>query len=211
MLNAYRADFEQQASKEEVDAMKRTIAQLDGVERFGLQVGDALPHFSLSAIDGTTCDSKALLKKGPLVVQFFRGGRCPYCNLHLRALQHIYHDFQALNTTIIGVSSDWLDDMACVLQTAGITFPIVHDDSNKLAQQMGVCFRVDEKECIVPATFVVGQDGVIFTAFRNADFTVRKEPADVLEDVRTVMEDRKTMKQQHALEHEAPQSADICG
>ena len=79
-----RVPAERQAIMERhIDRLRRTIAQVT------LKVGDRAPAIVLKNAKGTTVDVGTLLKKGPVVVTFYRGGWCPYCNLELKAYQAI--------------------------------------------------------------------------------------------------------------------------
>jgi peroxiredoxin len=192
MLDALRADFENQASPEQLQEFHSVIGALDGAPAFGLQPGDTAADFSLPSGTGATVSLRELLAKGPVVLQFFGSGRDPYNNIHLRALDRIYADILSLGADIVGISAEDHDELARNAETTGIRYPLLHDENHAIAQKYGTVFRVnDGTEIALPATFVVGKDGVIFSAFRNADFTKRKEPVEVYDELRVLVDDGK--------------------
>ena len=93
-LDAFKADFVGgklafKPTKERLDAMARATAELieSGQAQRAKKAGDAAPEFSLKDPEGNPVTSRDLLSKGPLVISFYRGVWCPYCNLELQALQ----------------------------------------------------------------------------------------------------------------------------
>jgi hypothetical protein len=88
-LDALRAEFVRSAPPgraalydAKVDELRRTFP----IEK-ALKTGDHAPDFTLPNPSGRAVSLSALLRSGPAVVTFYRGGWCPYCNLQLRAYQ----------------------------------------------------------------------------------------------------------------------------
>src|SRR5215470_12745372 len=95
-LAEYRAGWYRRVPAERQAIMERHIDQLRGsIGRTMLKVGDRAPAIVLENASGATVDVGALLKKGPVIVTFYRGGWCPYCNLELKAYQEILPEIVA--------------------------------------------------------------------------------------------------------------------
>jgi len=167
-----------------------------------LKVGDEAPDFDLDSLDGTEYDLHDLLKKGPVVISFYRGGWCPYCNLELRALNKIYPEIKAKGAELIAISPEMPDRASVTANKNTLAFPLLYDRKAKVADEYNLVFELDDSlkpiyksfgidleqvngdddwELPVPATYVVGQDRKIKFAFADVDYKNRAEPADILE------------------------------
>jgi len=112
-LDAFKADFE--AGKPPynvpysmIEIMHRATAELiaSGAAQRALKVGDRTPNFALKDQTDAVVSSKDLLAQGPLVVSFYRGVWCPYCNMELQALQAASPEFEKLGAKLVAISSD---------------------------------------------------------------------------------------------------------
>jgi hypothetical protein len=110
-LDAFKADFEAgktpySVPRSVIEVMHRATAELkaSGAAERAKKVGDKAPAFSLKDPEGKTIASKDLLAKGPLIVSFYRGVWCPYCNIELRALQAALPAFEALGAGLVAIS-----------------------------------------------------------------------------------------------------------
>lgn len=178
-----------------------------GVENRALKVGAKAPPFRLRSSEGERVSSSDLLTKGPLVVSFYRGGWCPFCSLELRAWERHLGDLQALHAGFVAISPEVAQKGAETAKSKQLSFPVLNDEGFRVCEQFGLVFKLSpeaiglhrdfgvdlpainggsEWRLPVPATFVVGRDGVIRWAFVNADYTKRAEPADVLNVLRTM-------------------------
>jgi len=161
------------------------------------QVGQKFPDFTLSDATGKQVSSASLLAKGAILISFYRGEWCPFCNLELRALQKVLPEFEAKGVTLVAVSPELPDTSLSTKEKLELTFPVLSDVGNKLAKQLGIVwqqpealrpfltgFGIDWKhrygnesfQVPVPATFLVGKDGVVRNSFIDADYTKRLEP-----------------------------------
>lgn len=165
-------------------------------------VGEAFPSFSLPSAGGAAIDSESLLASGPLVVSFYRGGWCPYCNLELRSLQSMLADIRGLHAELVAVSPQLPEETLATATRADLGFPLLTDTGNSLAAHLGLTFQLPEGVADIyrsmgvdlvringstswtlpmPATYIVNSNGVIVDAFINPDYRVRREPADIIE------------------------------
>ncbi|MEM9363010.1 MAG: peroxiredoxin-like family protein [Bacteroidota bacterium] len=200
-----------------MDRMPLSIIQTfnDGIEKIkaiglkekALQVGDVVPHFSLTDHNGKSVKLTDLHQLGYLVLNFYRGGWCPYCNMELREYERLRGDFEKADTNIVAISAE-LPELA--LQTTEknvVTFPILTDKDAKFMKDLGIVFQLDEKtkkdyegfgmdftqihgnenyELPVPAVYIIDTNKkIVFTHF-EADYTTRIEPSEVLRAIKTL-------------------------
>ena len=179
------------------------LAQLaDSGVAFGLAVGDAAPDFTLPSAAGAVINLRELLTHGPVVLTFYRGEWCPYCNLQLRSLQAYLPLFREAGATLVAVSSQAPDNSLTMSEKHSLGFPVLSDADQRVIAAYKVQFEVDGDlrelqvdvfnsdprahnadgsfNLAVPATFVIGTDRTIAARFVSADFRTRVEPADVL-------------------------------
>lgn len=173
---------------------------LDGVAR----PGDILPALALPNAVGETVDLRALAALGPLVISFYRGGWCPYCNLELRSYQQRLGDFDRLGATLVAVSPETPDDTFDTAQKNALAFEVLSDVEGRLADALGIRFQLTpairalyEKfghdlptrngdgrwSLPMPATFVVAKGGVIASVFADPDYRTRLDPEQALSAV----------------------------
>ncbi len=211
-LDAFKADFE--AGKPPynvpysvIETMHRATAELvtSGAAPKALKAGDTLPAFSLADPDGNPVSSTDLLARGPLVISFYRGVWCPYCNMELQALEEALPKFRELGASLVAISPQNPINSRKSVRQNNLTFPILSDPHNDVAASFGLRFEMQDylidlykslKNDLpsfngdpswtlpMPARFVVGQDGVILYAEVNPDYTRRPEPEDMLPALR---------------------------
>ncbi|QIB33075.1 peroxiredoxin-like family protein [Ancylobacter pratisalsi] len=211
-LDAFKADFQAgkppyNVPRSVIETMHRATAELvaSGAAQRALKAGDRIPAFTLVDPDGNAVSSASLLSKGPLVISFYRGVWCPYCNMELQALQEALPKFQELGASLIAISpQNPVNSRKSVRQNA-LSFPILSDPHNDVAAAFGLRFAlpdylVDLYKSLkndlpafngdpswtlpMPARFVVAEDGTILYAEVNPDYTRRPEPVDMLPALR---------------------------
>ena len=201
-LSAKRAAFETRAT----DEMKRIYAEgIASVENSGIlrsakQVGDTAIFFTLRDASGTRVELKQLLANGPVVLTWYRGGWCPYCDLTLARLQEELPKFKSAGATLIALTPERPDSSLTTAEKNNLEFEILSDAGNGVARQYGVVFKLTDEvaksyqesfglhefngdasnELPLAATYVIGTDGVITYAFLHADYRERAEPRDIL-------------------------------
>ena len=170
-----------------------------------LQVGDAAPDFVLPDALGNAVTLADLRAQGPVVLSFYRGAWCPYCNLELQLLQQALPDIRALGATLVAISPQTPDNSLTLAEKHGLAFPVLSDAGNTVARRFGLVFTVPAAlrgvydklgidiaahngdgsfELPVPGTYVVGRDGTIAFAYANVDYTRRVATAEILEALR---------------------------
>ena len=193
-----------------LDMILKTSAELieQNLETRALKKGDTLPSFELADALGQKRSSDQLLKSGPMVISFYRGGWCPYCHLELRALQKALPEIKANNTTLLAISPELPNHSLTTQEKNELKFPVLSDPDNQVAKKFGLVFELDNKlvplfkenfnwdlvaingtqkvELPIPATYVVDREGIIQFAFVQSDYTQRAEPERILEILRKI-------------------------
>lgn len=170
-------------------------------------VGDKAPEFRLPNVKGGDTTLSELLESGPVVLSFYRGGWCPFCNLEFKALHDKLPEMQALGATLVGISPEALAVSQQTAQDNALEFEVLSDEGNRVARDYGLVMVVDEAirphymqwgidiptangdetfELPVPATYVIDQSGVIRAAHVDKDYTKRMEPADIVAALRAL-------------------------
>lgn len=212
-LDAFKADFIAARPPEVRAIMERATAELiaSGAAGCALKAGDRAPAFTLEAQDGTLVSSADLLAKGPLVMSFYRGVWCPYCNMELQALEAARGEFEAAGAKLVAISPQNRVNSRKSVRENGLNFPILSDAGNAVAAAFGLRFALpdylvdlyrllgnllpnfngdDSWTLPMPGRFVIGSDGVIAYAEVNPDYTRRPEPADMLPAIRRAAANR---------------------
>ncbi len=167
----------------------------------GLEVGDKAPDFTLSNALGESVTLSKLLANGPVVLTFYRGEWCPYCNIQLRHLEQALPNFEKLNATLVAVSPQAPDHALSLTEKYELKFQVLSDVDQAVARGYRVQFTLGgdledlqvnvfhndpglqnadgTRSLPVPATFVIDRQGVVQAAFVDADWRVRVVPEDV--------------------------------
>ena len=182
-----------------LDVTRRLVES--GIADNSLKVGDKVPDFNLPNAAGEEVRLKELLDKGPVILNFYRGGWCPYCNLELNAYQKHLPDINELGASLVAISPQTPDNSLSTAEKDDLKFQVLSDVGNKVANQFGLVFKVpselqeiynnfgitlpkfngDESwELPMPGTYVIDKDGTVSYAFADADYTKRAEPDEVI-------------------------------
>lgn len=209
-LDAFKADFETtKAPPEAVAVMRRATAELvaSGQAQRALKAGDRAPAFNLPDTEGVMVSSAALLSAGPLVVTFYRGVWCPYCNMDLQAIEAAAGDIRALGASLVAISPQTPPNSRRSRRENGLSFPILADEGGAVAAAFGLRFRLPDDLIALyggfgvdlptlnadptwtlpmPARYVIGADGVIAYSEVNPDYTRRPDPEELLPALRAL-------------------------
>jgi peroxiredoxin len=207
-LDAFKVDFEAgkppySVPRSVIETMHRATLELiaSGAAQGARKAGDVAPSFSLKDPEGNVVDSTELLKRGPLVLSFYRGVWCPYCNMELQALEAAKPEFDRYGASLIAISPQTAPNSRKSVRQNNLTFPILSDANGKVAAAFGLRFELPDylvelyknlKNDLptfnddpswtlpMPARYVIGQDGVILYSEVNPDYTRRPEPEDMI-------------------------------
>ncbi len=206
-LAEYRAGWYQRVPAERQAIMQRHIDELraGAIVRTMVKVGDRAPPIVLKSAKGTIVDVGVLLKKGPVIVTFYRGGWCPFCNLELKAYQELLPEIAAAGASLVAISPEKPDDTLSTAEKNALRFDVLSDVGQKVGRAFGLVYEFTEElkqayygfnldvparngtpgEWALPlsATYVVDRDGSIIYAHTDVDYRDRADPLDVLKVV----------------------------
>ena len=191
------------------NVMQRSTRELQKINLSdnALKSENELPSFELPDIHGKTVKSDDLLKDGPLVISFYRGGWCPYCNMELRALQNILPQIKEAGAQLVAISPETPDNSLSTAEKNELTFKVLSDIDNAYAKELGLVFQMPEDlqevyhsfnlhvdqhngnedyELPMPATYVVDKNGEVIFDFVLEDYTYRLEPDEILKALKTI-------------------------
>jgi peroxiredoxin len=170
-----------------------------------LAVGSCAPDFELQNQDDQRVSAKELRATAVLVICFFRGRWCPFCVGQLEAMNQVLPEIRAAGGTLLAISPQTVRQSSLMAEQHKLNFPLLSDHQNQLARQFGLVYRVpeyqqsvyrrvfvnlplvngdDSWELPIPATYVVGRQGRLYYASLNSDYSVRAEPAELLDRLR---------------------------
>ncbi|MDF1793769.1 MAG: peroxiredoxin-like family protein [Thalassobaculaceae bacterium] len=190
-------------SADDWDVIDGSIADLatTGIRNAVPTPGAAAPAFALPNALGRTVSSADLLARGPLVVKFYRGAWCSYCNVEVRALMGVLDEIRSLGADMVAITPELPDQIATLQEKHDLKFEVLSDLGNAIARQYGLVWTLPQRvrafyakigldlersngdaswELPIPGNFVVAQDGTILDVFAEPDYRIRQEPADVV-------------------------------
>ncbi|GMR18288.1 MAG: peroxiredoxin-like family protein [Gammaproteobacteria bacterium] len=173
----------------------------------GLNIGEAAPDFSLSDATGKQVNLSTLLKQGPVVLVFYRGAWCPFCNMHLHVLNESLPQFKKLGAQLVAVTPQMPDKSAEQLKNAGYPFIVLSDLDSDVMKAYRLYYEMDKKlvkvykklgldvaifngpgryVLPVPGTFVIDSKGIVRARHATTDYTQRMEPADIIKALKKI-------------------------
>lgn len=217
LIQAFRSTFPPEINTL-VELGAGEISSMPIVEN-ALKAGDKAPDFTLKNYDGAARTLAGYLRAGPLVLTFYRGLWCPYCNLQLAAYNARYADIKALGANLVAIASEGPDGAEAIKDSnlpqetkdtiiSRPAFDVLHDANTSVARQFGVAFTLPESHRKLlelfkvnvekangdntyafadPATYVIGQDGVIAWAYIPNNYRKRAEVDDILAQLRLLL------------------------
>jgi peroxiredoxin len=206
-ITRFTAAMAERAPREVLATLGVEIEKLaaSGIAERALQVGARAPDFALPEARGATIELKALLARGPVVVTFYRGSWCPFCDLQLRAYQAVLGEIHALGAELVAISPQTPDYALTDVDRKQLAFPVLSDVRNQVARRYGLVFKLSETlqqlqagfgnplpkfngddswETPMPGTFVLDRSGVVRLAHVDPNYMVRLEPAAIIAALR---------------------------
>lgn len=203
ILDEKKANFEAKADEVKKTAYKEGIEAVEksGIVSSAKQVGDTAPNFTLTNAVGNPVMLSDYLKKGKVVLTWYRGGWCPYCNLTLHQLQEELPNFKAEGANLIALTPELPNKSITTAEKNDLKFEVLSDIGNTVAKEYGIVFKLTDvvagmynkgfdmngyngdtsNELPLAATYIIGQDGKIEYAFLDADYRNRAEPSELTE------------------------------
>ncbi len=188
------------------DIMRTAIRQLESttILEQALKTGDIIPEIRLSNANGEIIDIRSILKKHKVVLAFYRGAWCPYCNLELRALQNALPEIEAKGAKLVAISPQTPDNTLTTVEKNELSFEVLSDVDGIVGRKMKLIytlpselvelyksFKIDlkksngnlENELPIAATYIVEQDGNISYHFLAEDYKLRADPEDIIKSL----------------------------
>lgn len=160
-----------------------------------LKVGDKAPAFTGVDINGKKMELQSLLAKGPVVVVFYRGQWCPFCNKYVKALQDSIAVMEKKGATLVAVTPESPENAKKMVEKNGLSYAVISDNQHAIMDAFGVSFAPSDQAIQkmkgwgldlaaanaagngailpVPATYVIGKDGTIKFVHYNPDYKQR--------------------------------------
>jgi peroxiredoxin len=192
-------EFARRAFEDELDRLRMMRVAEDG-----LGIGDYLPDFELQGVDGRVWRSSEVLDRGPLVLAFFRGGWCPYCDVTMAALDRASAALRALGATVLGIMPGTIEHVRQAASLRGLAYPLLSDPRNEYASLSGLTYDLSPDHIRihvarhrdlpqlhgdtrwrlpVPAVFVVEPSGRVVFAFSDADPSRWPDPGELIDSL----------------------------
>lgn len=183
-------------------------------ETQGLRVGSKAVDFIMTDQNGQSIQLKKLLTKGPVILKWYRGGWCPYCNLELKAFADKYEAIKERGASLVAISPEVPEKQVETADENKVPFSIISDIDNKIGREYDLVYTLDKTtaeryessfglssyngntkaELPLPATYIIDTDGIIKYAFINTDYTKRADINEVMEELSKLTPQKKCCK-----------------
>jgi peroxiredoxin len=207
-LAAYTANIIKRVGAEQAEVLFRgQIGEAGRVAGKALRRGQVSPRFALPSATGAIVSLEERLSYGPIIVTFYRGGWCPYCNIALRALQSRLPEIKSLGGSLIAISPEVPDQSLSTTEKPAPEFDVLSDSDKSVARLFGLVYRnsdavrerlqafgrdlvahngTDRWELPITATYVINQEGLIVFDHVDADYRERLDPATIVNAVASI-------------------------
>lgn len=202
-LNEKKNAFLEKASAEKIEIYDAGIQEIRDAKIIdnAIQKGDNAIDFSLNNAANESVNLKELLKNGPVILTWYRGGWCPYCNITLHYLQEQLPEFKKYNAQLVALTPELPDKSLSTKEKHQFDFEVLSDLDNKIAKEYGIVFKLNDQvstiynqnfnlneyngnennELPLAATYIINTDGKIVYSFLDADYRNRAEPSELIE------------------------------
>lgn len=201
-LKEFNNNFKENAPKEVQEEMIKAHQELlnKKIGEEALKIGETFPMFKFK---NAHLDEKSLDElfegKDHLIISFYRGGWCPYCNLELKALQDNLEKFREQGANLVAITSETPDNSLETSEKNNLTFEVLTDKNSELSKAINIAFDLPENlrtlyeqfgidvvkhnggyNLQIPATFIINKDLKVLYSFVDTDYTVRLDPSEIL-------------------------------
>ena len=202
-IEQFNNELATQVPQEVLEAFGKSIKDLKtkNIEEKSIKLGVIMPDFSLPNAKNEIIHSKEILKSGKMIIAFYRGSWCPYCNLELKALQENLSKINDKKVSLVAISPQSPDNSLSIIEKHNLTFEVLTDKDNTFAKQLGIIFELqdfvlpfynalginlssfnknDDNSLPIPAVFVVNENGIIIYKFADANYMNRIDIDELL-------------------------------
>lgn len=171
----------------------------------GLFINSKAPEFKLKDQSGVEVALKDLRKKGPVVLLFYRGNWCPFCNRQLKALQDSLALIQAKGAQVVAITPEMKEGIDSTISKTGAVFPILYDEDMKTALAYEVAFNVDDRSVNryktggidllknngqkkamlpVPAVYIINKEGTVIYRYFDENYRNRVPVSEIVKNIK---------------------------
>ena len=202
-IQQFNIELAAQVPQEVLEAFGKSIEDLKtkNIEEKSIKIGETITNFSLKNAKNEVVNSSDILKNGKMIIAFYRGSWCPYCNLELKALQEKISEFKEKNATLVAISPQSPDNSLTVIEKHHLTFEVLTDKDNVFAKQLGIVCELQDfvlpyyhalgidlssfnentnNSLPIPAVFVVNESSKIIYKFADANYMNRIDIDELL-------------------------------
>lgn len=190
----------------EIYANGITAVANSGVLNKALNIGDKAPNFTLKNALNTSVSLYDELQNGPVILTWYRGGWCPYCNITLHYLQEKLPEFKKAGATLIALTPELPDNSLTTSEKNSLEFTVLSDVQNIIGKEYGVVYSLTDEvaknyessfglhtingdnsnELPLAATYIIDTNGIIKYSFLDADYRNRAEVSDILTALKAI-------------------------
>jgi len=215
-LDALKQEFTTNVPSDLLEVMNQETDKLiaSDIISQAIKVGQELPNGQLLSSSGDQVELEQLINGKPLVISFYRGGWCPYCNLELQELESISNEIRELGANIIAMSPESVSHIEQTKQKNGVSFEVFSDEGSRYAKELGLVFTLPKSlqdiyltfdidvekhngeskfELPIPTTLIIKPNKEIIYLFADGDYTKRSEPNTLLDILRSLSISKKTV------------------
>lgn len=207
-LTAHKEKFLDRADEYTINTYEDGVREVaeSGILEQVIKVGDQAPEFELNNSNGDKVSLSDYLQKGMVVLTWYRGGWCPYCNLTLKALQNLLPDFKANGANLLTLTPELPDNSLSTTEKNALEFEVLTDLNLEVAKNYNLVFKLGKEvsdlykkhfdlvvyngngsdELPLAATYIIDQQGIVQYAFASPDYRERAEPSEVLEALKKI-------------------------
>ena len=172
----------------------------------GLFINSKAPEFKAKDQSGIEVNLKELRKKGPVVIVFYRGNWCPYCNRYLKKLEDSLQYIKEKGAQLVAITPEKMEGIEKTIEKTKASFAILHDEDLKIMKAYDVEYSLDERAVgryknadidlavindkknanflPVPAIYIVNKEGSIVYRFFDVDYKKRLSVKEILENLK---------------------------
>ena len=203
-IEQFNNELATQVPQQVLEAFRKSIEDLQtkNIEEKSIKLGEIMPEFLLPNVKNEIINSNEILKNGKMIIAFYRGSWCPYCNLELKMLQDHLPKIKDKKAMLVAISPQSPDNSLTVVEKHNLTFEVLTDKDNLFAKQLGISFELqdfvlpyyqalgidlmhfnknNDNSLPVPAVFVIDQNGKIIYKFVDANYMNRIDIDELLQ------------------------------